>query len=104
MEDISEFIGNDAKSHTFYDSNAHVVDEVDRSCAYIVSQKSKESYYVKFFRGTLFDPSGIDANKINAINTEFKKVTAETFHHYINYLQSKKNNVLRWAERSNIDV
>ena len=51
-------------------------------------------------RGRLFDPFGMDANKINSVNTKFSKVSIDTFNHYIKYLETKQNNSLTWAERS----
>ena len=104
-EDISEFVQAEQTSYTFYNEDGEVVTEdVGVACAYIASVKDKESYYIKTFRGVLFDPQGMDSNIINAIATKFSKVQQKTFDFYIDYLKSKERNHYTWAERSNIDV
>jgi len=104
-EDISEFIKPSARDYVFYDKNGDLEgDETSETCAFSIVMAEKETYYIKFFRGVIFDPSGMDSGKINAINIEFKKVEKNTFDFYVQYLKTKKRNKLTWAERSNIDV
>ena len=92
-DDIEEFLTPDDTTYIYYDKDGKIiVEEIGASCAYIA--------YVKSMRGRLFDPFGMDANKINSVNTKFSKVNNETFNHYIKYLETKQNNSLTWAERS----
>tara|TARA_R100001230_G_C5670239_1_gene175166 strand:+ start:483 stop:803 length:321 start_codon:yes stop_codon:yes gene_type:complete len=100
-DDIEEFLTPDDTTYIYYDKDGKViVEEIGASCAYIATVKGKEMRYVKSMRGHLFDPFGMDANKINSVNTKFSKVNNETFNHYIKYLETKQNNSLTWAERS----
>ena len=104
-EDISGFLNEKSVEIVFYDYNGNTeTEKTNKTCAYTITTNGKESYYIKFIRGSLFDPQGIDATKINALTTEFKKVAKNTFGFYVDYLKSKKRNHLTWAERSNIDV
>ena len=64
----------------------------------------KKTYHVKFFRGRLLDPFGIDASKSQDMFAEYKKVAKNTFKFYVDYLKTRRKNNLTWAERSHIDV
>ena len=104
-EDISEFTKAEQTRYTFYDRGGNIITEkIELSCAYIAELKDVESHYIKSLRGLLFDPQGMDANKLNAIATKFSKVKKETFDFYIDYLKTKEKNYYAWAERSNVDV
>jgi len=104
-EDISEFTNQAKSRYAFYSKDGNLEkNETPKTCAFSVEKPQKESYFIKFFRGTIFDPNGMDSNKINAINMEFRKVEKKTFDFYVEYLKTKKRNSLTWAERSNIDV
>ena len=104
-EDISEFIDYEKVEYTYYDKDANVITEnVEASCAYVALINEKKSYYVKVLRGSLFDPKGMDSNKIKSLLIKFSKVKKETFDFYVDYLKTKQVNSLTWAERSNIDV
>lgn len=104
-EDISEFIKTKTNSYVFYDKHGNLEDDqTSKTCAFSITMEGKETYYIKFFRGVIFDPHGMDSGKINAINIEFRKVEEKTFDFYVEYLKTKKRNELTWAERSNIDV
>lgn len=104
-EDISEFIDYEKVEYTYYDKNANIITEnVEISCAYIAIVNDKKTYYIKMLRGSLFDPEGMDSQKINTTLIKFSKVQKETFDFYIDYLETKQRNSLTWAERSNVDV
>ena len=104
-EDISEFVKAEETKYTFYDKNAKVITEnVELACAYVATLKNSDTYYIKILRGMLFDPQGIDGDKIKSIATKFSKVEKNTFNFYIDYLKTKESNYYTWAERSNIDV
>jgi len=104
-EDISEFIDYEKVEYTYYDKDANIITEnVDISCAYIAVVNDKKVYYIKVLRGSLFNPEGMDSNKIKSVLGKFSKVSKETFDHYVKYLKTKQRNSLTWAERSNVDV
>ena len=100
-DDIEEFLTPDDTTYIFYDKDGNTIEEeVESSCAYIATVKGKEGRYIKAIRGHLFDPFGMDSNKINSIYTKFCKVSDDTFDHYIKYLKTRQNNSFTWAERS----
>ena len=76
--------------------------ETALACAKISIGGSTEVFFVKFYRGTLFDPHGLDKNKIK--NAQYRKVDATTFDLYLSYLKSRKGDLLLRAERRCIDV
>ena len=100
-DDVEQFLTPEDTTYIYYDKDGQVIEEeIGSSCAYIATVKGKNFNYVKSMRGRLFDPFGMDANKINSVNTKFSKVSVDTFNHYIKYLETKQNNSLTWAERS----
>jgi hypothetical protein len=58
---------------------------------------------VKHGRGELFDPYGMDMNKINAYNFQFKKVDKSIFESYVQYLRSRREIFLTQARRAFIN-
>ena len=81
-------------------------EETQQVCAkmHILIQDGKQTNfcYVKFFRGKMFDPQGIDATKIRL--AEFRKVNEPIFNLYFNYLKTKNGESLVRAEREYIHV
>ena len=59
-------------------------------------------HYIKFFRGRLFDPNGVDANK--AGQATYRKVDEETFSYYLDYLRTNDMALFLRAERRCIHV
>jgi len=57
------------------------------------------NYYIKHGRGMLFDPYGMDANKINAYNFQFKKVNQNIYSQYVQYLKTRRSMFLTYAQR-----
>ena len=57
------------------------------------------SYYIKNGRGMLFDPYGMDMNKLNAYNFQFKKVDEKIYSQYIQYLKTRRSIFLTYAQR-----
>jgi len=57
------------------------------------------NYYIKHGRGMLFDPYGMDANKINAYNVQFKKVDEKIYSQYVQYLKTRRAMFLTYAQR-----
>lgn len=57
------------------------------------------NYYIKHGRGMLFDPYGMDMNKVNAYNFQFKKVDEKIYSQYIQYLKTRRSIFLTYAQR-----
>jgi len=111
--DISEFTKDPKYSFVYFDKNGEEVKEKRASSAYLRSAENSQNkmHYVKFFRGKMFDPHGIDANRANSnpsnessFTGEYKKVGEESFNFYLSYLRTRQRNNLTWAERGYIDV
>lgn len=100
-----EFLNEDKALYTYYQLDGSTSEESTKStCAYSVKINDKETYYVKFFRGRILDPHGIDSNKLNSHLAEYRKVKDGVFGYYSDYLQTRKGELLLRAERSFIDV
>lgn len=93
-EVVTQFIGKTGE-----------LSEEHNSVAKITKLHNKENnntvinYYVKHGRGMLFDPYGMDANKINAYNFQFKKVNENIYSQYIQYLKTRRSMFLTYAQR-----
>jgi hypothetical protein len=61
------------------------------------------NYYVKHGRGMLFDPYGMDMNKLNAYNFQFKKVDNSVYSKYVQYLKTRRQLFLTHAQREFIN-
>ena len=87
-------------------SGEEITEETHRICAkmHVITQNEKQTNfcYVKFFRGKMFDPQGIDATKVRL--AEFRKVNETVFNLYFNYLKTKNGESLVRAEREHIHV
>jgi hypothetical protein len=93
----------------YIDKTGYVDDDENKAVAKTVTLHNKENekfthiYYVKHGRGELFDPYGMDMNKINAYNFQFKKVDKSIFENYIQYLRSRREIFLTQARRAFIN-
>lgn len=63
----------------------------------ILNVDGKTTHYVKFGRGEIFDPHGIDKNKTSKF--EFRKVKKSIFDNYKEYLLSRRDVFLVRARR-----
>ena len=69
---------------------------------YALCKEENDGYYVKNFRGSLFDPVGIYSNK--GKETTWRKCSQRCFDLYLKYLSKREGYILRLAERELIDV
>ena len=100
---IEEFLQEDS-SEAYYilTDGKKSTKETTLACAKTKLSDSAEIFFVKFHRGKLFDPYGVDKNKI--ANARYRKVDATTFDLYLSYLKSRRGALLLRAERRCIDV
>ena len=82
----------------FDKASKEIIEERD-AVAKIVNTDGKETHYIKFRRGQLFDPYGIDALKLNARDNRYKKVDMDLFLLYKKYLQTRRETFLLQAKR-----
>ena len=104
---MEEFIQEDERVTSYHNSDGQTSNkETSKSCAKTVENvdKSTTVHYVKFFRGRIFDPHGMDGRKGGSAFTQYKKVNKQTFKYYSHYLETKNQNSFTRAERSFIDV
>ena len=100
-----DFIREPKREYTYYESNgSSSSDETNKSCAFVLVIDNSDQYFIKFFRSRLFDPNGVDTNKINSIQTEYRKVTKETFDFYTKYLSTNRQEFFLRAERKCLDA
>ena len=90
----------------FSDNGKETDTETRQTCAKINSfhedARVENFRHVKFFRGKMFDPQGVDANKTKL--AEYRKVDEDTFNLYIDYLKTKNGESLIRAERRYVHV
>lgn len=106
VKELNE-IGIVSKSNSvnFRDKSGKVCQEKDGVAKIVqfnsetAEDKINSSYYVKYRRGQLFDPYGVDALKTNAQDTRYKKVDEYIFNKYIDYLQTRRETFLLEAKR-----
>ena len=60
-------------------------------------------YYIKYGIGDIFDPWGMQANKINSPSFSFKKVGEKTFSYYMKYLTTRRFTFYLQAKRELIN-
>ena len=99
----------DAVESVHIDKTGSTCTDKSIAVAKIIEVHNKETdrinfnYYVKHGRGELFDPYGMDMNKINAYNFQFKKVDRTIFDKYIEYLKTRREIFLTQARRAFIN-
>jgi hypothetical protein len=89
-----EFIEKTGKSGEEHNAVAKIATIVNKE-----EQKKTINYYVKIGRGMIFDPFGMDSNKINAYNFQFKKADEKVFSYYLQYLKTRRSMFLTYAQR-----
>jgi len=62
-------------------------------------QNGDNIYYIKYYRGELFDPYGIDERKIDALDIRYRKVDKYIFDSYVKYLNTRRTAYLSEARR-----
>ena len=67
--------------------------------AKLVNTDGKANFYIKFRRGQLFDPYGMDALKINSKDIKYKKVDLNIYLAYKRYLETRREIFLIEAKR-----
>ena len=102
----SEFVEEREEFYTYYNLDGSLGESSSKgTCAYSVRvNELPEMYYIKFFRGSILDPYGMDARKIDSPLCIYKKVSDTVFGYYSDYLTTKKGELLRRAERNYINV
>lgn len=95
-------INNDDIVTLYVSKNGQESQDVDNQdvVAKLVNTNGKAAFYIKFRRGQLFDPYGIDALKINARDTRYKKVDLDIYLAYKKYLETRREVFLTEAKRA----
>ena len=110
--DASEFIQDSNLEYSYFGKDGNTTKQRRLSLAYYIEEDGTAGQrFVKFYRGSIFDPYGMDANRANSNSSnessfmgEFRKVNEKTFKFYIDYLKTRQRNKLVWAEREYINV
>ena len=110
-EDLKDLIipETDETRVGYIDKTGNQCREERESVAKIVEFHNKENdkilttYHVKYGRGMIFDPYGMDMHKNNSYNFQFKKVDSSIFDKYIDYLRTRREIFLTQARRAFIN-
>lgn len=86
-----------SKVETYVAINGQVTEDDKLALAKILNVDGKETFYVKFGRGEIFDPHGIDKNKASTF--QFRKVKKSIFENYREYLLTRRDVFLTRARR-----
>ena len=98
-----EFFQEDnTEIHYVLPNGKQCTEETASACAKTATGDEADTFFVKFHRGKLFDPHGLDKNKIR--DAQYRKVDATTFDLYLGYLKNRRGDLLLRAERRCIDV
>ena len=96
-------IGINATSITtvYLDKSGEEISEPEpkNAVAKLINTDGKANFYIKFRRGQLFDPYGIDALKINSRDIRYKKVDLNIYLSYKRYLETRREIFLTEAKR-----
>jgi hypothetical protein len=88
----------------YVNKNGEVIDnDVDKAYAKIIHQGDRQTYQVKTYENTIFDPIGRLSNRENIIDTKMKNVSKNTFDYYVMYLKTNNSIYLTKANRSFIN-
>lgn len=88
----------------FYNAHATIVENEKEAVAKIANVEDKKVYYIKYGRGEIFDPWGIDRNKQNSFVFSLRKANEEIFNLYIEYLKTRREVFLTRARRLFINL
>ena len=94
----------ETREEFFYGALGACLPSEDNSFAKIVQIDNRKTCYVKYGRGEIFDPYGIDREKIKRPYYSFKKVNNKIFDHYVSYLKTEKRIFLTRANRLMMEV
>jgi len=86
----------------YYNYSGHEADPEQVTEAKLGLKTDGTHFYVKQYRGMLFNPIGVDARK--AKDAKWVTTTESCYNLYKSFLESKKDHILRRAERELIDV
>lgn len=67
--------------------------------AKIVRKENAETYYIRTYQGTPFDPSGPYGRRERILDTQVKRVSKNTFDLYVTYLKTNNSIYLTKAQR-----
>ena len=87
--DADEFIQEDTYESFYFNAKGEVGESLEtKTVCYRTNnvEKGSSAFFIKVYNGSLFDPFGMDANKINTEGIKFKKVKVEVFNLYHKYL------------------
>ena len=105
MNDSGEEFGTPEESiHEFYGVDGHVqLNEKKTSLAHTIGRGDRLYYFVAYYRGNVYDPHGVYANKVRSREIESKKTTKKTFDLYIKYLNTRNRSFLTLADRNYVN-
>jgi len=101
------FLPTDEKTSILFGKTGNILEEEEKHkvphFAQIVHSQNrnqaKETYYIRIYQGTPFDPMGPFGRRERTLDTKMKRVSRNTFDMYMTYLKTNNSIYLTKAQR-----
>tara|TARA_Y100001951_G_C11159479_1_gene193924 strand:- start:223 stop:567 length:345 start_codon:yes stop_codon:yes gene_type:complete len=96
------------ESNLFDRSGEEVINEKEKSYAKVVTtiienRDPTNTYYIKTYQNSPFDPNGLYGHREQYLETKFNKVSQNTFDYYMMFLKTRNSLYMTRAQRSFIN-
>ena len=104
-----EVVENVKKESRLFDgAGSKVIDEKEGRYGEVVettieNQDPTNTYYVKTYQNSPFDPNGLYGHREGYLETKFSKVSKDTFDYYMMFLKTRNSLYMTRAQRSFIN-
>ena len=99
VNDSSEIDKQELSEEWFNKDGKEISGENERFYAKTITKNGSESYYIRVFNNSPFDPIGIYGRRERDMGIELKKVSKNTFDFYMMYLTTKNGLYMTRAQR-----
>ena len=98
------FIPADEKTIVLFDKTGNVLHDEEKHklqhyAKLVQSAEGKETYYIRIYQSTPFDPMGPYGRRERNLDTDIKRVSKNTFDFYMTYLKTNNSIYLTKAQR-----
>ena len=90
------------RHEVLFDKNGNMMEEAQGKDVYgkmFSVNNSERTYFVKVLQSNLYDPMGTYSNRRRFLESDFKKVSKNTFDFYMMYLKTNNSIYLTKAQR-----
>lgn len=98
------FIPADEKTIVLFGKTGNVLQDEEKHklqhyAKLVQSAEGKETYYIRIYQSTPFDPMGPYGRRERNLDTDIKRVSKNTFDFYMTYLKTNNSIYLTKAQR-----